>query len=86
MKDISVLKSVLKNKRLIVASGSPRRKDLLAEIGLSFDVIPSNFQEDLNVADFPVYSDYVIETAYQKVLDVWSQLTTKTGLYADNNQ
>lgn len=32
--------------RLILASTSPRRKDLLDQLGLQFDVIPSQFNED----------------------------------------
>ena len=31
---------------LILASQSPRRKDLLEQAGLAFEVIPGNFDED----------------------------------------
>ncbi|MCQ2957889.1 MAG: Maf family protein [Candidatus Gastranaerophilales bacterium] len=34
-------------KKLILASGSPRRKELLSKIGLEFEVIPSNYEENL---------------------------------------
>ena len=34
--------------RLILASNSPRRKELLKDIGYSFEVIPSNFNEIIN--------------------------------------
>ncbi|PKM83779.1 MAG: septum formation inhibitor Maf [Firmicutes bacterium HGW-Firmicutes-13] len=33
-------------KKLILASASPRRSDLLKQIGLDFEVIPSSYQED----------------------------------------
>ncbi|MFC5050171.1 Maf family protein [Rubritalea spongiae] len=33
-------------KRLILASGSPRRKELLAELGFDFEVITSNAEEE----------------------------------------
>ena len=33
-------------QRLVLASGSPRRKELLTELGLEFEVIPSNAPED----------------------------------------
>lgn len=33
------------NDRLILASGSPRRRDMLREVGLEFDVIPSPAEE-----------------------------------------
>lgn len=35
-------------KKIILASASPRRKQLLKQIGLQFEVIPSNIDEKLN--------------------------------------
>lgn len=35
------------SKRLILASGSPRRIDLLRELGLEFDVVPASIEETL---------------------------------------
>ena len=32
-------------KQIILASASPRRKDLLEQIGLTFEVIPSTCEE-----------------------------------------
>ena len=37
------------NTPIILASNSPRRKALLEQINLTFDVIPSNIHEDLNL-------------------------------------
>ncbi len=34
-------------KRIVLASTSPRRKELLEQIGLQFEVEPSNFDEDI---------------------------------------
>ena len=31
--------------RIILASNSPRRKKILADLGLEFEVIPSNYEE-----------------------------------------
>lgn len=39
---------------LILASASPRRKELLSWLGLSFVVTPSGYDEDLITADDPV--------------------------------
>ena len=36
----------------ILASGSPRRKQLLKQIGLDFSIIPSNVDEDFSI-DLP---------------------------------
>ncbi len=37
-------------KTIILASASPRRKELLEQIGLKFEIEPSNYDEDLNPA------------------------------------
>lgn len=39
--------------RLILASASPRRKELLEQIGLSFEVIPSNAPEEILAGESP---------------------------------
>ena len=36
-------------KKIILASSSPRRKNLLSQIGLEFEVDPSDYQEDLTL-------------------------------------
>ena len=40
------MKIPIKHARLILASKSPRRRDLLKQAGLEFSVIPSNFEEN----------------------------------------
>ena len=69
------LKHILQQKRIILASSSPQRKQLLQSIGLTFEIIVSDFAEDL---DLPSYKDklpqYVIDTAEQKCRRVYDQL------------
>jgi septum formation protein len=36
-------------KEIILASTSPRRKELLKQIGLNFKIIPSNYEEDISL-------------------------------------
>lgn len=36
-------------KKIILASTSPRRKELLAKTGLTFEVMPSSYEEDMNL-------------------------------------
>lgn len=36
-------------KPIILASASPRRKDLLKQIGINFEIDPSNYQEERNL-------------------------------------
>lgn len=52
------------NKTLILASKSPRRKELLENIGLNPIVIPSNAEEKLN--NYNGFADYVMQLAQKK--------------------
>ena len=52
----------------ILASASPRRRELLAKCGIFFDVIPSGIEEKIT-GETPL--DIVIELARQKAMDVW---------------
>ena len=87
--------NMLRGKRVILASASPRRKQLLAQIGITkIEVIPSDFPEDLDKSYFSAF-EYVAETATQKCMSVFKQevcvsqltirYTLKTGplMYAD---
>ena len=40
-------------KRVVLASASPRRKELLEQIGLQFEVEPSNYDEEITSASEP---------------------------------
>ncbi|EPS42503.1 hypothetical protein H072_3509 [Dactylellina haptotyla CBS 200.50] len=65
--------NVLRGKRVILASASPRRKQLLAQIGLTkIDVVPSDFAEDLDKAKYTAI-EYVMETAQEKCMSVYKQ-------------
>ncbi|XP_047987639.1 dTTP/UTP pyrophosphatase [Leguminivora glycinivorella] len=66
---------VLKQKNIILASGSPRRKELIENIGLKVGLCPSLFEEDLDPKSFKSFSEFVEETALQKVLEVENRLT-----------
>lgn len=60
----------LRRKRVILASASPRRKQLLAQLGLArVQIIPSQFAENLS-HDMGALN-YVLETATAKVQDVY---------------
>lgn len=47
---------------------------MLQQIGLKFDIIPSNFEENLRKDSFKTPLDYVAETAKQKTLEVTERL------------
>ena len=60
--------SLAKKRKIILASGSPRRKELLAMMGLEFDVVPSAFDEWLD--DTESTRDVAIALGLGKVHDV----------------
>lgn len=75
--------------KIILASQSPRRKDLLASLGVDFQPIASNTEENLNTKD-PV--ELVTELSRQKALNVAYQLDydsivigADTIVYVDGN-
>lgn len=54
-------------KKIILASASPRRKELLTQIGLEFEVIPSQAEEIITKTE---PGDVVEELSLQKAADV----------------
>ncbi|EJT46125.1 hypothetical protein A1Q1_05336 [Trichosporon asahii var. asahii CBS 2479] len=71
----------LRDKRVVLASGSPRRKDILENVGFRPEIIPSTFAEDLPKGSFDKLSDYPIATAGEKVraANDFSELTSGDG-------
>lgn len=55
--------------KLILASNSPRRKDIFKKEGYDFEVIPSNYDE--NILNLPYKKELVENCAYKKALDVF---------------
>ncbi|PZC85958.1 hypothetical protein B5X24_HaOG214323 [Helicoverpa armigera] len=68
---------ILKQKSIILASGSPRRKELIENIGLKVTLCPSLFEENLDPKSFNSFSEFVEETALQKVLEVEKRLLSE---------
>ncbi|PUU83153.1 Maf-like protein, partial [Tuber borchii] len=65
--------NMIRGKRVILASASPRRKQLLSQIGLTdIEVIPSSFAENLDKSRYEAF-EYVLETAIQKCLEVYKR-------------
>jgi nucleoside triphosphate pyrophosphatase len=54
--------------QLILASASPRRRELLQRIGVAFTVIPSNTPEAAQLGELP--QEYALRVASEKVLEV----------------
>lgn len=63
--------------RLYLASASPRRRELLQQLGIVFEAIPSNLLEAQATGESP--ADYVLRVARDKARHV-AQLITDRGL------
>ena len=67
--------------RLILASKSPRRYELLKQVGIDFDVIPSGIEEDYIKGESP--RKHVLRLAEAKALDVGNQYPGRWVIAAD---
>jgi len=69
--DLPVL-NTLRNQRTILASSSPRRRQLLAQIGLNkLEILPSNHPEDLPKSAYTTAWEYCVATASAKALSTY---------------
>lgn len=59
--------------RIVLASGSPRRKQIMEQIGVEFEIWPSKKEEVISKTD---PKEVVMELAEQKAMDVASQIKT----------
>jgi septum formation protein len=59
--------------RLVLASASPRRRELLGQVGFVFDVIPAHIPEEPQSGEDPVA--YVTRLAREKAEAVYKQVT-----------
>lgn len=66
----------LGNKNVVLASASPRRKEILQNIGLKITIEPSSFIENLDPNSFAHPKDFVIATARGKAQEVAKRLST----------
>jgi septum formation protein len=67
--------------RLVLASESPRRSELLGKVGLEFDIIPSRIEEDFIEGEPP--EKHVIRLAEAKALNVGNQYPDRWVVAAD---
>lgn len=60
---------------LILASASPRRRELLAQAGFTFDVKPAHVNEDPHPGEDPIA--YVVRLARDKAQSVFTQISSE---------
>lgn len=61
-------------KKIILASSSPRRKEILEKMGLEFQIIPSDFEE--NLENFGFTYEKIEELACNKAKSTWDKLSS----------
>ncbi|MCR5733267.1 MAG: Maf family protein [Lachnospiraceae bacterium] len=69
-----------KNLRIVLASASPRRKEIMEKMGLDFDIYPSDVKEEMT-GDKP--EDICMALSGQKALDVASGICTYNETHPD---
>ncbi|KAG7088531.1 hypothetical protein E1B28_012514 [Marasmius oreades] len=67
----------LKDKRIVLASNSPRRKQILETFGISPEISPSTFKEDLGTDSFQDLHEYPVATATHKAVEVYERLVSE---------
>ena len=63
-------------RRLILASASPRRRELLAQAGYTFDVMPAHVNEDPRGDEEPIA--YVVRLAREKAESVFAEISSRS--------
>lgn len=75
-----MLPAQLKDKRIVLASASPRRREILERIGLGHaEIIPSTFPETLDKSQFASPEEYVLATAWEKAKEVYERVNSENG-------
>ncbi|KAL6436050.1 hypothetical protein ACFW04_005691 [Cataglyphis niger] len=64
----------LANGRVILASGSPRRHDIMKHLRINAEIIPSLYDENLDRSKYTNHGEYVQDIAKYKVLEVYERL------------
>lgn len=63
-------------RRLVLASGSPRRRELMSLVGLEYDVVVSDIDERIQESD---PCEYVKKLSYAKAMSVLERLSSESG-------
>lgn len=60
----------LRQLRIVLASQSPRRREILEKCSVPFEQVASTFAEDLDKAAFASPAGYVVENAWRKAMEI----------------
>ncbi|MBS4537180.1 septum formation inhibitor Maf [Clostridium sp. D2Q-11] len=67
-------------EKIVLASSSPRRKDILQKYNITFDIITSDIIENIDNNDLPSIS--VMSLAFQKAIDVCKKIDSESIVIA----
>lgn len=71
----------MESSRLILASASPRRRELLAQAGFSFEIIPARGKEVIQDEGSPLTPDRIVEQlARHKAQEIYDQEKSEESL------
>jgi len=74
------------DKRIVLASGSPRRKNILEKLGFPIQIEPSSFEENLDKSLYVGVPDqYAIDNARFKANDVLERLSNTESMNYHTN-
>ncbi|XP_015110259.1 probable bifunctional dTTP/UTP pyrophosphatase/methyltransferase protein [Diachasma alloeum] len=62
------------SSRVVLASGSPRRQEIIKNLGINAECIPSTYDENLDRKKYKSHGEYVQDLAYFKVQEVFQRL------------
>ncbi|KAK1137550.1 hypothetical protein K0M31_002055 [Melipona bicolor] len=68
----------LTSSRVILASGSPRRYEIIKQLGINVEVISSMYNENLDRSTYKNSGEYVQDLAKYKVQEVYNRLKEDT--------
>ncbi|KAF7989081.1 hypothetical protein HCN44_007391 [Aphidius gifuensis] len=64
----------LLTRRVVLASGSPRRHEIIKNLGINAECIVSNYDENLDRKKYKNHGEYVADLAFYKVQEVYNRL------------
>ncbi|GME74820.1 unnamed protein product [Ambrosiozyma monospora] len=73
----------IKDYKFYLCSTSPRRLEILNQMGFNPEIKPSNFEENLSKDEFSV-QDYVLQTSKGKIDAVWEEMKADPTKYGSN--
>ena len=60
--------------RVILASGSPRRHEIIQKLGIKAEIVPSLYDENLDRSSYKNHGEYIQDLAKYKVQEVYNRL------------